>query len=184
MGIDLSNGGGVPELYLFQEHFKDYRIIVYEGLNCDDIIFDGQVESEKKINLLYDDTSRRYHVITNVTAAMAKRYVCKGCGKGCRCHVTHKCEESCSDYMSVPPCAFSGFRIPCDSCNRTLRSQTCFDRHKTNKLRRNTLCEEKTNCANYNSLLTCKKKHECFKPYCTNCKQNRQIGHLCYMKPL
>jgi len=36
----------------FQEHFKEYRIVVFWGLNCDDIVFDRQVESEKRINLL------------------------------------------------------------------------------------------------------------------------------------
>jgi len=53
-GIDLANGEGIPELITFQEHFKDYRIVVFGGLNCDDTVFDGQVESEKRINLLYD----------------------------------------------------------------------------------------------------------------------------------
>jgi hypothetical protein len=48
-GIDLSNGGGIPELIRFQEHFKEYRIVVFRGLNCEDIIFDGQVESEKEL---------------------------------------------------------------------------------------------------------------------------------------
>ena len=46
-GIDLSNGGGIPELIRFQEHFKEYRIVVFRGLSCEDIVFDGQVESEK-----------------------------------------------------------------------------------------------------------------------------------------
>ena len=48
-GIDLSTGGGVPELMRFQEHFKEYRIVVFGGLNCEDIIFDGQVESENEL---------------------------------------------------------------------------------------------------------------------------------------
>jgi hypothetical protein len=28
------------------------------------------------------------------------------------------------------------------------------------------------------------KKHECFKSYCTNCKQNREVDHFCYTQPL
>jgi hypothetical protein len=83
-GIDLTNGGGIPELTKFHEHFKKYRIVVYGGLNCEDIVFDGQVETEKLIHLPYDETTRHYHVITNITAAMTKRHVCKGCGKRCR----------------------------------------------------------------------------------------------------
>jgi len=124
---------------------------------------------KKRINLLYDDTTRHYHVITNVTAAMAKRHVCRGCGKGCESDITHKCEEICSDCMSVPPCAFSTVRIPCEACNRTFRSQSCFDKHKTNKLRRKTVCAQKKNCAKCDSLLTQRVKHECFIPYCVNC---------------
>jgi len=87
--------------------------------------------------------------------------------------------------MSTPPCAFSqaAVRIPCESCNRTFRSQTCFDRHKTNKLRRKTVCEQKRNCQNCGILLT-HIKHECYKPFCTNCMQNEKIGHLYYMRPL
>jgi hypothetical protein len=53
-----------------QEHFKEYRIVVFGGLNCKDIIFDGQVESEKRINLLYDDVKRHYHVINSLTGAL------------------------------------------------------------------------------------------------------------------
>ena len=62
-GIDLSTGGGIPELMRFQEHLKEYRIVVFGGLNCENIIFDGEVESEKRINLLYDDVTKHYHVI-------------------------------------------------------------------------------------------------------------------------
>jgi len=36
-GIDLSRGGGVPELMRFQEYFKEYRIVVFGGLNCEDM---------------------------------------------------------------------------------------------------------------------------------------------------
>jgi hypothetical protein len=46
-GIDPSNGGGISELMKFQEHFKEYRIVVFRGLDCNDIMFDGQVDSEK-----------------------------------------------------------------------------------------------------------------------------------------
>jgi hypothetical protein len=31
-GIDLSGGGGFPEILKFKEHFREYKITVYEGL--------------------------------------------------------------------------------------------------------------------------------------------------------
>ena len=132
-GIDLQHGGGIRELQRFQDHFSEYRIVVYGGLNCGDIIFDGQGTSEKRISLLYD-VNRHYHVIANLTGATVKRCVCKGCNKGCRSRVMHKCQETCNNCSTVPPCVYTHVRIPCESCNKTFRSQSCFDKHKTNKL--------------------------------------------------
>lgn len=51
-GADLSRGGGIPELQAFQRHLSQYRIVVYSGLGCDNIMFDGQVATYKRINLL------------------------------------------------------------------------------------------------------------------------------------
>ena len=53
-GIDLSNGAGIPELARFQEHFPECKKIVYHCLNCGKFMFEGQVDSAKRLNLLYD----------------------------------------------------------------------------------------------------------------------------------
>jgi hypothetical protein len=74
-GIDLTNGGGIPELIKFQEHFKEYRIGVFAGLNCKDLVFDGQVQSEKRINLLYDDVTHHYKVINSVRGVLSGQFV-------------------------------------------------------------------------------------------------------------
>ena len=71
-GINLDRGGRIEELTRFQEYIKEYRIVVFSGLNCEDIMFDGQVKTEKRLNLIYDDVARHYHVIVNITGAMAK----------------------------------------------------------------------------------------------------------------
>ena len=39
-------------------------------------MFEGQVDSPKRINPLYDDVEQHYHVIVNITGAMAKNYLC------------------------------------------------------------------------------------------------------------
>ena len=84
---------------------------MYQGLGCDDILYEGQVDSSKHLNLLYDDVERHYHVVTNLTGAMAKRYVRKACHKSCRRDITHVCDQTCSDCMASPTCAFSGIRF-------------------------------------------------------------------------
>jgi len=97
--------------------------------------------------------------------------------------VTHKCGETCSDSKSVPPCTYSEDRVPCESCNRNFRSRSCFEKHKANKLGGKTVCEKVQNSAVCNVCVT-RKNHECFKPFCANCRQNMEINHLCYMQPL
>jgi hypothetical protein len=145
-------------------------------------MFDGQVESEKRFNLLYDYVKHHFHVINSVTGALSRRYVCKSCNKGCESGVTHKCQETCSDCMSVPPCSYADVRIPCESCNRQFRSRACFGRHKSNKMGKKAVCGKKRNCTTCNTFITVK-KHECFKPFCTACNQNREIDYFCFMRP-
>jgi hypothetical protein len=83
-GIDLQNGGGIPELEKFQEYFNEYRIVVYGGLNCEDIIYDARVDSERRLNLLYDYVTIFYHVITSLKGAMAKNTYARGVVKAAR----------------------------------------------------------------------------------------------------
>jgi len=71
-GRDLSRVGRVPELMRFQEHFKEYRIVVFGGSNCEDIYFDGGIESEKRINQVYDAVQRHFHVINSLTKRWLK----------------------------------------------------------------------------------------------------------------
>jgi hypothetical protein len=147
---------------------------VYGGLNCEDIIFEGQVATHRRVNLLYDDVERHYHVIANLTGAMAKLYICEACNKSYRSGVTHKCREKCSDCMSIPLCIVTDVRIPCESYNRTFRCQSFFDKHKSNKFKEKTVCAQKRNCAKCSSLIATMRKHECFRPYCDTCQQNRE----------
>jgi len=137
---------------------------------CDDIIYEGQVDSSKHLNLLYDDVERHYHVITNLTGAMAERYVCSACHKSCCRDIIQVCDQTCSDCMASPPCTFTDVRIPCDVCNRHFRSRTCFANHKQRCAERKSVCECKRCCATCGLLLT-DDGHECNKVFGANCKQ-------------
>ena len=70
-GISLSEGGGIAQLIKFEEHFRQYKITVYRGLACKGVNLEGQVDSPKKIYLLYVDVEQHYHLIMNITGAMA-----------------------------------------------------------------------------------------------------------------
>ena len=70
--INFKNGEGIPEITKLKDHFYDYKIVVYAGLNCESIKFQGHVDSDKRINLLFDEITQNYHVIANLTGALAK----------------------------------------------------------------------------------------------------------------
>jgi len=40
---------------------------VYAGLNCEIIVYEGYVDSDKRINPLYVEVTKQYHVIANLT---------------------------------------------------------------------------------------------------------------------
>jgi hypothetical protein len=57
----------------FQDHFAEYRIVVYEGLRCDQILFNGNNKSTNRLNLHFVEITKHYHVINSLTVAMAKK---------------------------------------------------------------------------------------------------------------
>jgi len=177
-GIDLSNGGGIPELMRFQEHFRQNKIIVYHGLSCNDIMFEGQVDTSRRLNILYDDVECHYYVTVKLTASMAKKYVCKGCNKACTSDVTNVCVQTCSACMSCPPCAFAEVRIPCGDCHRRFRNTTFSANHKQCTSTQKSVCERKW-CYEKCGGQATSAKHECYKRFCDNCKENKDNGHLC-----
>ena len=78
-GVDLSNGGGLNELEQFQDFLSDYKIVVFDGLSPDRVIFSGNSHSAKILYLLYDSNNGHYNVITNIKAAMTKKYIRNEC---------------------------------------------------------------------------------------------------------
>ena len=127
-------------------------------------MFEGQVDSPKRITLLFDDVERHYHVIVNITGAMAMRFVCKSCNKSCTSDATHICDQTCSDCMARPPCAFSAVRIPCAECN-TFQKPSVFLEPQADTSIKKSICERKRCCATYGALKR-SNKHECSKRFC------------------
>ena len=163
-GIDLANGAGIPELVRFQEHFRQYKIVVYRGVSCEDIMFEGQVDSPKGLNILYVAVERHYHVITNLTGAVVEKYVCKGCSKAGKRDIAHVSDQTCSNCMVSPPCAFAEFRIPCDDCHGHFRNVACFAKHRRRTSNRKSVCERKR-CCDTCGWLVMHEKHECYKRF-------------------
>ena len=93
------------------------------------------------------------------------------------------CEQSCSDCMTSPVCLSAGIRIICDLLNRQFRSKTCFDNHKIKRGRKKKIACDRKYCVTCGALIT-QKKHECNKQFCVTCNENKEVRHLCFMRPL
>jgi hypothetical protein len=87
------------------------------------IMFSGNSVSEKKLYLLYDSDSGHYNVITNIKAAMSKRYICNACDTSY--DKTHECDKVCSLCTATPPCTKDQKKY-CATCNRWFLSEKCF----------------------------------------------------------
>jgi len=81
-------------------------------------MFERQVDTPNRINPLYDDVERHYHVFVNITDAMEKSFMYIASNKACSSDATHICDQTCSDSMARPLYAFSNFKIPCSESKR------------------------------------------------------------------
>ena len=63
----LNKGEWIRKITKFQAFFQKYKIVVYAGLNCEIIVYQGYVDSDKRINPLYVEVTKHYHVIANLT---------------------------------------------------------------------------------------------------------------------
>jgi len=157
--------------------------VVHQDLSCDNIMFEVRVESTKSLDLFYDDFERYCLVITNLTGAMARRYPCKTCNKICRSHLTHVCDQKCSDCMMRPSRSFEDIRIPCEEYNRHFRNQKCFNNHIRHTPKQRTVCKSKL-CFGTCGVIATRVNHELNNRFCQNSNKNKEAGNLGFMRPL
>jgi hypothetical protein len=143
-------------------------------------MFSGNSLSAKNLYLLYNRDSGHYNGITNLKAAMAKRYICNGCDT--LYNHTHKCDKVCSLCTATPLCTKDQFKY-C-TCNRWFLSEKCFQNYLILKVISKLVCQWRQVCRNCSYLVTSDSKHECCKKFCSFCNKKLPSGHLCYVAPL
>jgi hypothetical protein len=121
--INLKNGAGLAELTKFQEHFHEYRIVVYSGLNCERIMYQGHFDSDKCINLLFDEVTQHYHFIAKLQGPWLNNVFVTAVTKNVDM-ARNTLAKTSSGCMLSPPCISAGPRIPYDLCNRHFRNRT------------------------------------------------------------
>lgn len=169
-------GAGIPELKILQNYLHEYKIVVYQyATKGKDVIFEGDNDVPKKINLIYH--KGHYNLITSLTATFACNYYCDTCHVPYKTKDTHRCSKSCPCCQTTPPCE-NKTNIVCTECNRGFRNDKCFENHE------NSLCKNVKKC--FECLKTYRisnKAHVCEEHFCITCKNYVSKEHYCYIQP-
>ena len=182
-----AEGCGIPELKIFQNHLKEYKVTVYEyGSKGQKVIFEGfptQNGKEKKsINLLYNDN--HFNVITSLTAAFCCGYYCEECHIPYNSKNQHKCHRSCPQCQNTPSCSRNEKEVLCKDCNRNFRGKSCFDTHKaSNSTGKNSICEQMKKCILCLKTYGATRQHICGEYFCKMCSKHVEKEHMCYILP-
>lgn len=175
-------GGGIPELIQFQNHLKEYKLVVYSyGSKGRNIIFEGSTESNKRLNLLHYKS--HFNVITSLTAAFCSNYFCEKCYVPYDHKNEHRCGGSCQACQQASACEIA-IKIKCQDCLRFFRSQNCYENHKKDySSGKFTVCEQIKLCSICLKTIKAKRAHACGEIYCKICNKHASEDHLCYIRP-
>ncbi|VDH93843.1 Hypothetical predicted protein [Mytilus galloprovincialis] len=106
----------------------------------------------ENIYLYLTENSSRGHFdgIGNINGFFGYGYFCPECLKSYKNKGKHRCVNTC-DVCGHNLCILQVDQKKCHGCNRTCRSQTCYDRHRTRKTKRGkdtekSMCERFYQC--------------------------------------
>ena len=178
------------------EHYKKKRVcIIGKGLK---VLYETEVESEKKMYLFYDDENEHYHLITCMSSFVDKDWHYKWCDKcnnkfeyGIQFN-THKCNiETCCHCKSTDLCKNRPRQwAQCKCCNRWCFDQQCLEQHQAAMKTKNTpLCTGKEwKCQQCKKWVDKERyfsnQHICGEYQCSNCKEFVTEGHRCYIQKI
>ena len=145
-------------------------------------MFEGQVESSKTINLLYDDVERHYHVITNLTCAMARKYYVKHTTRHVQVTSNTSLTRRVATAWPILRARYPMFANPAPNLTGILKAAR-VSLTTSGAPQRNTSMWTKA------VLCTCEwvvthEEREYNQRLCDNCNQNKEIRHLCCMRPM
>ena len=147
-----------------------------------ELIFDGRVESNKRIILEFVPPSggkpAHYNFIKKMTGYLGTPYWCYECWRSVERH--HKCPSNCKNCNAKGICDSSD-RVVCNTCNIQFNGEDCYHKHLLNKM-----CNIRRRC------ITCEVefeidpevRHVCDQSICRHCNESFTTSpHYCYLTP-
>ena len=122
---------GLNEVALFQQYLTDYQIVIISGDHNNSIIYpppsSGTDEKPHLTLYLHDN---HFDVINRVPGFLCRSYFCFRCHKAYSNTTDHLCTNMCRACRGFG-CVWENDGMVCRECKRLFKSQSCYDRHKT-----------------------------------------------------
>lgn len=149
-------------------------------------------DREKPRLYLYHVESKNikyWHGVANIQGFFKASYFCHTCLKPYKNKASHSCATSC-DVCLHDNCKKTDVQIGCHSCNRICRSRTCFQRHKTQRMVKNSLTPlpvssfiNDENVELLYNVLSARLSYMFVRNGSPICREYHIGEHYCYQKP-
>ena len=183
---------GLNEVALFQQHLTDYQIVIISGDHNNSIIYPPPVEAtDQKPHLTLYLHDNHFDVINSVPGFLGRSYYCFRCLKPYDQTTDHICSAMCRSCRGFG-CVIENDGIVCRECKRLFKSQSCYDRHRTEPIDGSgkTVCQVIKVCEKCGKSMHIRKinpkGHICGRK-CRTCKvviTRQDTEHKCYIQPL
>ena len=183
---------GLNEVALFQQYLTDYQIVIISGDHDNSIIYPPpSSDTNEKPQLTLYLHNNHFDVINRVPGFLSRSYFCSRCLKPYNTTTDHLCAAMCRSCRGFG-CAWENDGIVCRECKRLFKSQSCYDRHRTEPINGGgrtvcqaiRLCEKCGKSVDFNKMNP--KGHICGRK-CRTCGvviAREDTDHKCYMQPL
>ena len=183
---------GLNEVALFQQYLTDYQIVIISGDHNNSVIYPPQSSAtDEKPHLTLYLHDNHFDVINRVPGFLGRSYFCFRCHKAYDHTTNHLCTNMCRSCRGFG-CVLEGEGIACNECKRLFKSQSCYDRHKTEPVDGGgkTVCQVIRVCEKCDKSMDVSKirdgGHICGRK-CRTCGvviTREDTDHECYMQPL
>ena len=183
---------GLNEVALFQQHLSDYQIVIISGDHNNSVIYPPQSSgTDEKPHLTLYLHNNHFDVITTVPGFLGRVYFCFRCYKAYDHTTDHLCTNMCRACRGFG-CEWENDGIVCRECKRLFKSQSCYDRHKTEPINGGgrTVCQVIRVCEKCDKAMDIRKinpkGHICGRK-CRTCGvviTREDTDHKCYIQPL
>ena len=183
---------GLNEVALFQQHLTDYQIVIISGDHNNSIVYpppDEATDEKPHLTLYLHDN--HFDVINSVPGFLERSYYCFRCLKPYNNTTDHTCPAMCRSCRGFG-CVIENDGIVCNECKRLFKSQSCYDRHRTEPIDGSgkTVCQVIKVCEKCGKSTHINKLnpngHICGRK-CQTCKvviPREDTEHKCYIQPL